>query len=181
MRESPRPVVLVPPGTDDISGRQLQLERVLVPLDGSAFALAAIDQLLELRGASKLEYVLLEVVTSGFVDLAPPGLAALAAEPASPEAYRGLPDVAQARALAEERLNRVAERLRAQGAKSVRVIVVEDADAAAAINRAVRRELVDFVAMSTRGESGLKRFVLGSVAEKVVRDSIVPVLLVTPR
>jgi nucleotide-binding universal stress UspA family protein len=181
MRESPRPVVLVPPGTDDISGRQLQLERVLVPLDGSAFALAAIDQLLELRGASKLEYVLLEVVTSGFVDVAPPGLAALAEEPPSPEAYRGLPDVAQARALAEERLNRVAKRLRAQGAKSVRVLVVEDADAAAAINRAVRRELVDFVAMSTRGESGLKRFVLGSVAEKVVRDSIVPVLLVTPR
>jgi nucleotide-binding universal stress UspA family protein len=73
MRESPRPVVLVPPGSDDISGKQLRLERVLVPLDGSAFALSAIDQLLELRGGSKLEYVLLEVVTSGFADVATPG------------------------------------------------------------------------------------------------------------
>jgi nucleotide-binding universal stress UspA family protein len=181
MRESPRPVVLVPPGTDDIKGKQLRLERVLVPLDGSAFALAAIDQLLELRGGSKLEYVLLEVVTSGFVDVAPPGLAGLADATAIPEAYLGLPDVAQARAVAEERLNGVAERLRAQGATSVRVLVAEGADPAAAINRTVRKELVDFVAMSTHGASGLKRFVLGSVAEKVVRESIVPILLVTPR
>jgi nucleotide-binding universal stress UspA family protein len=181
MRESPRPVVLIPPGTDDTRGKQVQLERVLVPLDGSAFALAAVDQLLELRGGRELEYVLLEVVTSGFVGVAPPGLSGLADEPAMPAAYSGLPDIAQARAAAEERLNGVANRLRAQGAKSVRGRVVEAADPAAAINRMVREELVDFVAMSTRGSSGLKRFVLGSVAEKVVRESAVPVLLVTPR
>jgi nucleotide-binding universal stress UspA family protein len=180
MRESPRPVALVPPGTDDISGKRIQLRRVLVPLDGSAFALSAVDQLLELRAGSKLEYVLVEVVTSGFVDVAPPGLAGLAAEPATPQAYSGLPDIARARAVAEGRLNRVADRLRAQGATAVRVRVVEAADPAAAINRAVREELVDFVAMSTRGASGLKRFVLGSVAERVVRESEVPVLLVTP-
>jgi nucleotide-binding universal stress UspA family protein len=181
MRESPRPVVLVPPGTDDIKGKQLRLERVLVPLDGSPFGLAAVDQLLELRGGSGLEYVLLEVVTSGFVGVAPPGLSGLADAPAMPEAYSGLPDIAQARAAAEERLNGVANRLRAQGAKSVRVRVVEAGDPATAINRVVREELIDFVAMSTRGSSGLKRLVLGSVAEKVVRDSVVPVLLVTPR
>jgi nucleotide-binding universal stress UspA family protein len=181
MRESPRPVVLVPPGTGDRRGKQLQLERVLVPLDGSAFALSAVDQLLELRGGSELEYVLLEVVTSGFVHVAPPGLAGLAADTAIPEAYSGLPDIARARAAAEERLNGVADRLRAQGANAVRVRVVEAADPAVAINRAVREERADFVAMSTRGLSGLKRFVLGSVAEKVVRESVVPVLLVTPR
>ncbi len=181
MRESPRPVVLIPPGTDDTRGKQLQLKRVLVPIDGSAFALSAVDQLLELRGGSELEYVLLEVVTSGFLPGAPPGLGGLADGAAIPAAYSGLPDIARARAVAEERLERVAKRLRAQRAKSVRVRVVEDADPAAAINRAVRQELVDFVAMSTRGSSGLKRFVLGSVAERVVRDSIVPVLLVTPR
>jgi nucleotide-binding universal stress UspA family protein len=181
MRESPRPVVLIPPGTDDTRGRQVQLDRVLVPLDGSAFALAAIDQLLELRGGRELEYVLLEVLTSGFVDVAPPGLSGLADDMVIPDAYSGLPDIARARATAEQRLNGVADRLRAQGAKSVRVRVVEAADPAAAINRTVREELVDFVAMSTRGSSGLKRFVLGSVAEKVVRESVVPVLLVTPR
>jgi nucleotide-binding universal stress UspA family protein len=63
----------------------------------------------------------------------------------------------------------------------VHVRVVEATDPAAAISRATRDEKVDFIAMSTRGSSGLKRLVLGSVAEKVVRDSVVPVLLVTPR
>jgi nucleotide-binding universal stress UspA family protein len=180
MRESPRPVVLVPPGTDDIRGKELKLERVLVPLDGSAFALSAIDHLLSLRGGSALEYVLLEVVTSGFGGLAPPGLAGVAADTAIPEAYAGLPDIAAARATAEERLNGVAGRLRGRGA-NVRVRVVEAPDPATAINRVVREELADFIAMSTRGSSGLKRFVLGSVAEKVVREGDVPVLLVTPR
>ena len=70
----------------------------------------------------------------------------------------------------------IAERLRTQGAKSVSVRVVENADPAAAINRLAREEQVDFVAMTTRGSSGLKRFVLGSVAERVVRDSNVAVL-----
>jgi nucleotide-binding universal stress UspA family protein len=35
--------------------------------------------------------------------------------------------------------------------------------------------------MSTRGASGLRRLVLGSVAERVVRHSEVPVVLVTAR
>jgi nucleotide-binding universal stress UspA family protein len=181
MRESPRPVVLVPPGAGDVRGKQIQLARVLVPLDGSALALSAIDHLLELDRASGLEYVLLEVVTSGFVVVPmESGLPGWAANTPILQAYAGLPDIAQARADAERRLIVVADRLRTQGAKAVRARVVEADDPAAAIIRAVREELVDFIAMSTRGSSGLKRFVLGSVAERVVRESDVPVLLVTP-
>jgi nucleotide-binding universal stress UspA family protein len=181
MRESPRPVVLVPPGADDARGAQLQLRRVLVPLDGSAFALAAVDHLLELRGGHNLEFVLLAVVTSGFVDVAPPGLTGLADRAAIPEAYSALPDRALARTAAEQHLKGVADRLRAQGVNVARARVIEDPDSAAAINRAVGEDSADFVAMTTRGSSGLKRFVLGSVAERVVRDTSVPVLLVTPR
>lgn len=181
MRESPRPVMLVPPGTDDYAGKQLRFERVLVPLDGSPLARSTIDQLLALEGGKKLGYVLLEVVTSGYVDRAPPWLGTLADETAVPEAYAGLSDMAQARAEAEARLNGVAARLRSEGVKDVRVRVVESRDPASAINRAVREELADFVAMSTRGASGMKRLVLGSVAEMVVRESDVPVLLMTPR
>jgi nucleotide-binding universal stress UspA family protein len=180
MRESPRPVVLVPPGTDDINRRDTKLRRVLVPLDGSDFALSAVNQLLKLPGHGALEYVLLEVVTSGFPAGAPPGLAGLA-DTTAPEALSRLPDIAQERAAAEARLANVAEILRSQGATNVHVRVVEATDPAAAISRATRDEKVDFIAMSTRGSSGLKRLVLGSVAEKVVRDSVVPVLLVTPR
>jgi len=39
---------------------------------------------------------------------------------------------------------------------------------------------VDLIAMSTHGRSGISRLVLGSVADKIVRRSPIPVLLVTP-
>jgi nucleotide-binding universal stress UspA family protein len=41
-----------------------------------------------------------------------------------------------------------------------------------------RREDIDIIAMSTHGRSGVKRFLLGSVAEKVIRHSEKPIFLV---
>jgi nucleotide-binding universal stress UspA family protein len=181
VRESPRPVVVVPPGADDIGGKQIRLRRVLVPLDGSALSFRAVEYLLALPRGGDLEYVLLRVIPPG------PGAAtasriipAWAEVMATAEANLGATDVTQARADAEQGLEAAAARLRAAGAKIVEVRVVEDADPAVAIAAAVRTELADFIAMSTGGASGIKRFVLGSVAEKVVRESDVPVLLVTP-
>jgi nucleotide-binding universal stress UspA family protein len=40
-----------------------------------------------------------------------------------------------------------------------------------------RRHEIDLIAMSTHGRSGIGRWLLGSVAEKVVRHSEIPVLL----
>lgn len=40
-----------------------------------------------------------------------------------------------------------------------------------------RRHDIDLIAMSTHGRSGIGRWLLGSIAEKVVRHSEVPVLL----
>jgi nucleotide-binding universal stress UspA family protein len=37
---------------------------------------------------------------------------------------------------------------------------------------------VDLIVMSTRGQSGLSRWLMGSVADRVVRGATVPVLLV---
>ncbi len=39
---------------------------------------------------------------------------------------------------------------------------------------------VDLIVMSTHGRSGITRFFMGSVAERVTRHSPVPVLIVTP-
>jgi nucleotide-binding universal stress UspA family protein len=82
--------------------------------------------------------------------------------------------------LAEQRLAAVAKRLRASGNR-VEVRVIESSEPAAVIVDAIRDDLVELIAMSTRGESGLRRLVLGSVAEEVVRQSEIPVLLVTAR
>ena len=51
---------------------------------------------------------------------------------------------------------------------------------ARAILEWVAEHEVDLVAMSTHGRSGMKRFILGSIADKVLRSSPVPVLLTRP-
>jgi nucleotide-binding universal stress UspA family protein len=42
-------------------------------------------------------------------------------------------------------------------------------------------EEIDLIVMSTRGQSGLSRWLMGSVADRVVRGANVPVLLVRSR
>ncbi|MFD1641949.1 universal stress protein [Halohasta litorea] len=49
------------------------------------------------------------------------------------------------------------------------------------ITEYARANEIDLIVMGTHGRSGLKRFVLGSVAEKVLRTTSVPVLLVPPQ
>ena len=150
MRECPKPVVLVPPGASDLKGKQIEIRRLLVPLDGSALAARSIDFLLEMAHTVALEFVLMEVVQN----------------PA---------DVP----LIERRLQSAAGRFHGRSAEAVPRVML-GGDVAKAIAAAVREFTVDMIAMSTRGEGGLRRLVLGSVAEGVVRAAEVPVLLLTP-
>ena len=152
MRESPRPVILVPPGAAFMAGKTPTVARVLVPLDDSSLSFRSLEFIVQLPHASELEYVLVEVVAEE-----------------------------RARATAEVRLAKTAAWLRSRGARGVEMLVLQSPNAAAAIVGAVRETLVDAIAMSTRGAGGLGRLILGSVAEQVVRQSELPVMLLTPR
>ena len=57
-------------------------------------------------------------------------------------------------------------------------LLARKGDAAREILRAVEERGVDSVVMATHGRKGLGRLLLGSVAEKVVRECPVPVLTV---
>ena len=151
MRECTSPVMLVPPGAEYMAGKHVQFVRVLVPLDGSPLSARALDYLLRLPSAAALEYALLEVV---------------ARDADRPAALRRLEDAAQ--------------RVRRAGATVVDSDVAVGGEPATVIAAAVRETLVDVVAMSSRGASGVRRLVLGSVAEGVIRSCEVPVLLLTP-
>ena len=61
---------------------------------------------------------------------------------------------------------------------TTRVSVLEARFAAEAIIAAAERLDVDLVAVASRGRSGFKRALLGSVAEEVARRSARPVLIV---
>ena len=165
MRECGSPVSLVPPGASYMTGKRIRFGRVLIPLDGSMLAARALEFLLRLPGATRLEYVLLEVV------------------PADSDAPIGGPVstfASSRRVAATERLESAAALVRRRGATTVEILVTEANDPSEAITGAVRDCLVEMIAMSTRGAGGLRRLVLGSVAEAVVRASEVPVLLLTP-
>ena len=58
--------------------------------------------------------------------------------------------------------------------------VVEAADVPGAIVAHALATQADYIAMATHGRSGLRRLLLGSIAEQVVRHSHVPVLLYPP-
>ena len=60
-------------------------------------------------------------------------------------------------------------------------IVVRFGEPAEEIADFVKARQVDLVAMATHGQTGIRQFVLGSVAEQVLRIVDVPVLLVRPR
>lgn len=83
----------------------------------------------------------------------------------------------EAKAAAETRLNELATDKLGARAKC-KTAVVLGADPGAEIIRAVSDCGAELVVMPTHGRTGLSRLVLGSVAEKVVRECPCPVLTV---
>jgi nucleotide-binding universal stress UspA family protein len=136
--------------------------RLLVPLDGSSLAEAILLQVTELASLHGAEVVLLRVAHAH-------------AFPATDEIE------AQVRAVqeADAYLAGVAQRLKAGGIKVQ--CVVRYGQAAEEILDHAGVGGVDLIAMSTHGRSGMRRWMLGSVAEKVLRAAPVPVLLVRAR
>jgi nucleotide-binding universal stress UspA family protein len=59
------------------------------------------------------------------------------------------------------------------------VVVAELSDAAEILKYAAAHA-VDVIALATHGRSGLRRLILGSVADKLIRGADVPVLVLRP-
>ncbi|MFW6155670.1 MAG: universal stress protein [Armatimonadota bacterium] len=91
-----------------------------------------------------------------------------------------LDDVERFNAEDRERLEGLAEKLRAAGVSEIET-VVEDASPTELINRVAAENAVSMIVMSTHGRGTLAELVVGSVALKVGRTSPVPVLMVPHR
>jgi nucleotide-binding universal stress UspA family protein len=59
--------------------------------------------------------------------------------------------------------------------------VIEEGNVAAGVMRLIREHAIDLLVIGTQGHRGVKRMLLGSVAEKLFRQSPCPVLIVPPR
>jgi nucleotide-binding universal stress UspA family protein len=138
-------------------------KRILLPLDGSELAEQALPHALAQAERFQAELVLLTVFPP--VEEAP-GMWS----PAVKQARE------RARPLAREYLERVGARVGEHGIP-VQVVTVEGRPAME-ITRYAEENQVDLIVLSTRGESGLSRWLMGSVADRVARGAKVPVLLV---
>lgn len=137
-------------------------DKIMVPLDGSKLSEAALEPALELARLSGAKLALVQAYSV-------PGLI-----PGEGPEYRREFAVKQA----EEHLDRVAPALKASGVEPE--IVVAEGDPASVILDTAERLGVDLIVMSTHGRSGLGRWVLGSVAEKVVRHCHCKVMMIRP-
>ena len=126
-------------------------KRVLVAVDGSETAEAILPFILEIAGPLDLELVLLRV------------------NPATPPTFEA------AQMISEVYLRQLAAGLTERGVR-VKTIVCGGPPTETIL--AVARETqVDLIAMTTHGRTGPSKLLFGSVAEGVLRESGVPVLL----
>jgi nucleotide-binding universal stress UspA family protein len=164
------PVLLVRAGQSDSAPSSVNFREILLPLDGSPLAEAAIAPAAALARLWDAEISLVQIVQP----------VALTADP--PLAFPTEIDdqvTAIRREAAQDYLRDVAERLREQGVRASGVAFLGGGVAETLLHLA-RPERVALVAMATHGRGGVRRFLLGSVADKVVRGAEVPVLVIRP-
>jgi nucleotide-binding universal stress UspA family protein len=145
--------------------REAPLGRLVVPLDGSPLAEEALPLAVELGAAAGARLTLIRVepwVTEGS---APYG--------AVPEFTQLEDEAAEA---AEAYLDQVARRLGAEPPVDIVVLRGGPAESLASFSF---HERIDLLVMTTNGRGGLRRLVLGSVADRLVRSGL-PTLLARP-
>jgi nucleotide-binding universal stress UspA family protein len=139
----------------------MKTKTILIPLDGSEMAEAALADARQLSGPEST-LVLVRAASA----LALPGTEMMDAQIYAVQE-------------AEAYLDDLKTKLEAEGVRGVDVHVWYG-PAAAAIVDGARLYGADLIVMSTHGRSGFGRVVFGSVAESVLRGTTVPILLVRP-
>jgi nucleotide-binding universal stress UspA family protein len=166
VRNSHFPLLVIRPLEDGESFPEVRFEHFLIPLDGSEVGEAILAPAAELGRAMGARFTLLHVVSPQVT------LGSRAAPLPSGQ-------VAERRERAEAYLAGVAERLGGEGIEA-RWKIESHFATARAILKTAEDEEADLVAIATHGYTGVKRAILGSVADKVLRGAQWPLLLKRP-
>jgi len=153
VRMSPVPVLLVRPFwsyelVPPLRTEHAPVRNLLLAVDGSDLALAALPGVIEIADLFEARVVLLRVL-----------------EEKSPETP----------AEAEKQLKAIAKTIEKEGIETLSLI--ERGEPVDQILKALRFHEIDLLAMATHGRSGLTRAVMGSVSEDVLRRATVPILI----
>lgn len=144
----------------------IPFRKILCPVDFSSPSIEALRAARDLAEKNSAELILIHVVQP-VQPVAPPGVPAGYAiqgyyEERAAAAWKSLDQLVK---------NEMPERLKVRA----KVVLGQAADE---IVKAAESEKVDVIVASTHGWTGWRRFVFGSVAEKVVRLSSCPVLII---
>jgi len=168
LRGSSNPLLLVRGDEEAKTEGEVTLSQIIVALDGSELAEAVLPSVAELAKAINLKVILLRSYTL------PPIIGGYGAY---------IPDLnlnalkAESKKDAVSYLDSKVEQLKSQGLDDVTPLTSEG-EAAETIIELARRSPNSLIAMCTHGRSGVMRWMLGSVTEKVVRHSGNPVLVI---
>jgi len=160
------PLLIIRPQQQNLPP-ETKLKTIVVPLDSSGLAEQVLPHVVALAKLLELKVTLI-MVTPSETDY-------YQYTEAITGTYRNL--FAKASADALDYLLSIKHRLQQEGIRTVEEQLLHGNPAAAIVDHA--REVRDnFVAMTTHGRSGVGRWLLGSVADRVVRYSGDPVLLI---
>jgi len=140
----------------------MKVKTILVPLDGSIVAEAALTPAVDLAREAGARLVLLRAAQAHTLPMA--------------DLIEAQVDVMRE---AQEYLAAAQARVTAAGVRDVEISAWYG-PAVEAIVEAARYRHADLIVMSSHGRSGVSRLVLGSVAESVLRATAVPILLIRP-
>ena len=143
-------------------------KRILVAVDGSAASNKGLSEALRLAKVQRASVCAVHVVNEFPAFAAMDGMAAAAVDLVPALREGGKRVLARAKAVA------------AKARVPIKTILRERIGGPAAewIVREARKQRADLIVLGTHGRRGLRRLVLGSDAEQVVRTASVPVLLV---
>jgi nucleotide-binding universal stress UspA family protein len=146
------------------AGGEAPLRKVIVPLDGSPLAETVLPYVFDIAKKMRLEVVFVR---------------AYALPTSATDEYETYSDelISQIEAEAQDYLAEKVRESKAKGLENVSSVVNIGSGAEEIITLA-RNTPDNFVTMCTHGRSGIKRWVLGSVTDRVVRHSGDPVLII---
>jgi len=168
LRAATNPLLLVRATDEAKADRVATLKSIVVPLDGSELAESVFPTVVELAKTLKLEVVLFRAYSIPYSAYS------------SAEGYYAVDYEELLKAMREEAvdyLEKKTEAVKKLGIDKVSC-VAKEGFAADEIISLSRKSPDNLVAMCTHGRSGVKRWVLGSVTETVVRHSADPVLVI---
>jgi len=144
------------------------IRRILVPLDGSSACEAVMPYARELGQLLGAMIVILHVRADASYD--PSGF--------SGSRVTGRPEgpAPSAQASPHERILYAAQTFSAAGLETMEINL--GGEPASTILDFARPSAVDLIAMTSHGRTGLSKFILGSVAERVLKESVLPTLIV---